>query len=206
MLSRDYPDAYQPLLDRLGLSRGIPFTEHWSAGADCLTLISDHCLQARPRLILECSSGLSTLILARCCQISGVGQVLSLENGPQYARAVREDLHNYGLGEFARVLDAPLVDTPLGERLFQWYSLRDLPQVTAQFLVIDGPPGYLQAQSRYPALPMLMSRLAPGAHIYLDDAARDDEQELLEEWLARYPGLACRHIDTERGCAVVQLP
>ncbi|MEW8429253.1 MAG: class I SAM-dependent methyltransferase, partial [gamma proteobacterium symbiont of Ctena orbiculata] len=81
----DDPQQYHALQARLELTQGIPFTPNWSAGADFIQLIVDACLNNRPKQILECSSGLTTLMLARCCQINGDGHVVSLEDGLQYA-------------------------------------------------------------------------------------------------------------------------
>ena len=39
--------------------------------------------------------------------------------------------------------------------------------------------------------------------IFMDDAARDDEREIVELWLAEHPELEHRFVDTERGCSVL---
>ena len=54
-------------------------------------------------------------------------------------------------------------------------------------LVIDGPPQAAGTQARYPAGPLLFPRLAPGAAVYLDDAARSDEQAILRRWRSEFP-------------------
>ncbi len=203
---RDFPEDYQPLCRRLGLDRGIPYTENWSAAADFLELLVDSLLQRPPEIVLECSSGLSTLILAGACRLAGGGRVISLENGATYAEATRAALAVYGLGEIAQVVHAPLRETPLGDGTWQWYDLAALPALRVQMLVIDGPPGFLQPLSRYPALPMLAQRLAPGCRIFLDDAARADERALVARWVDEYHGLAAEYRDTRRGCAVLHWP
>jgi hypothetical protein len=38
------------------------------------------------------------------------------------------------------------------------------------------------ARSRFPALPALADRLAPGALVVLDDADRDGERDILDAW------------------------
>jgi len=68
-------EAYLYLRDRLDLKQGLPYTPFWSAAPDFLKLIADHCLEARPATIVECSSGLTTLVLARCCEVNGRGRV-----------------------------------------------------------------------------------------------------------------------------------
>lgn len=200
-----HPASYQSLCDRLGLDQGIPYTDHWSAAADFLSLIVDHCLAARPGVVLECSSGLTTLMLARCCRMNGHGHVYSLENGEQYAQATRDALDRYGLGQQTTVIHAPLLATPLGDRTFQWYDTKGLHNKSIDMLVIDGPPGFIQPHSRYPAMPRLMDRMAPDCRIYLDDAAREDERELVARWLEEYPHIRHRYVETQRGCSVLSL-
>ncbi|MBL3591303.1 MAG: class I SAM-dependent methyltransferase [gamma proteobacterium endosymbiont of Lamellibrachia anaximandri] len=196
-LTFSYPNEYQPLCDRLGLDQGLPYTEHWSAGADFLGLVVEHCLREKPSVVFECSSGLSTLLLARCCQLNGNGHVWSLENGEKYAQATQAALNLYGLDNMATVLHAPLVATKIGGREFQWYMLSDLSVPEIDMLVIDGPPGFIQKHSRYPALPLLMERLNSHCTVYLDDAARADERELVAQWQADYPPVQHSFIETE---------
>lgn len=205
LLTRDYPPEYQVLCDRLDLGKGINFTPKWAAGADFLGLLADTMTGQRPDAVIECSSGLSTLVLARCCERNGGGRVYSLENGPEFAQRTRRALQAYGLGRYAEVIDAPLGEVRLGREPYQWYDLSQMPRVGAQLLVVDGPPGFLQPFSRYPALPLLRSRLERGATVLLDDAARDDEQLLLRRWLAENPGAAFRYDATARGCARLTL-
>ncbi|QYZ64706.1 MAG: class I SAM-dependent methyltransferase [Gammaproteobacteria bacterium (ex Lamellibrachia satsuma)] len=204
-LTFSYPNDYQPLCDRLGLDQGLPYTEHWSAGADFLDLVVEHCLREKPSVVLECSSGLSTLLLARCCQLNGNGHVWSLENGEEYAQSTQAALNLYSLDNMATVLHAPLVDTKIGGREFQWYMLSDLSVPEIDMLVIDGPPGFIQKHSRYPALPLLMKRLNSHCTVYLDDAARADERELVAQWQADYPPVQHSFIETERGCSLLSI-
>lgn len=198
------PSDYQSLCRRLGLHDGIPHDKRWSAAADFLTLIVDHCLRERPGTIVECSSGLTTLMLARCCQMHGHGHVYSLENGARFAQATREVLAHYGLQRIATVIHAPLVTTRLEDGWFQWYAIDRLPRRPMDMLVVDGPPGFLQRHSRYPALPMLGGRMARRCSVYLDDAGRTDERELVGRWQTRYPRARHEFVDTRRGCSILR--
>ncbi|MEW8625166.1 MAG: class I SAM-dependent methyltransferase [Candidatus Thiodiazotropha sp.] len=198
-------EAYQSLQQQLELDRGIPYSPNWSAAADFLQIIVDACLQQKPSLIFECSSGLTTLMLARCCQINGVGRVISLENGAQYAEATRSYLQRYGLQDFASVMDAPLLKQNFDAVAYDWYSVADMPDQLIDMLVIDGPPGFLCKHARYPALPVCYPHLNQQSTIYLDDAARQDEQEIVSLWCDRYPGLSHEYVETERGCSILTL-
>lgn len=200
-MTNDYPEAYQSLCERLGLDKGIPYTPKWSAEADFLEWLVEAVSGGRPAQVIECSSGLSTLVLARACERAGSGMVWSLEHEAEYTQATRAALAAYGLQDWATVIHAPLRSTPLAEGTWQWYDLSRLPPLRADLLVIDGPPGFLQPLSRYPALPMLASRLAAGCVVLVDDAARADEQEMLDRWCERHAGLRRESLAAARGCA-----
>ena len=86
---------------------------------------------------------------------------------------------------------------------FQWYQLPRQPDAPIDLLVIDGPSGFIQPQSRYPALPLLYPRRATQCQVYLDDAARNDEQQIVRRWLASYPEFQYRYLATERGCSIL---
>jgi hypothetical protein len=196
-------EDYHSLQQQLNLNQGIPYTPNWSAGADFLQIIVDACLETKPALVFECSSGLTTLMLARCCQINGRGQVISLENGEEYAEATRSYLAKYGLQAYASVRYAPL-ETQIHDGVeYAWYGLEQPPDQAIEMLVIDGPPGVLGRHARYPAIPVCYPHLVDYCKVFLDDAARPDEREIVSLWCARYPGLEHESRETSRGCSVL---
>ena len=69
----------------MGFNAPLSVTEEWSAAPDFLKIISDYCLEYKPLNIVECSSGVSSVILSKCCEINKVGHVYSLENGEEFA-------------------------------------------------------------------------------------------------------------------------
>lgn len=198
---------YSALEKKLSLTKGIPFTPDWSAAADFIQLIVDHALTAKPEIIVECSSGLTTLMIARCCQMNGHGHIYSLENGLEYAEKTRSYFERYGLNEYATVIDAPLDEVMINDNSYQWYNTDELLDLLKNqlidMLMIDGPPGFMQKNSRYPAVPILFNQLADKSKIFLDDAARDDEHKIVELWQSEFPELAHQYIDLERGCSVL---
>lgn len=204
-------EAWGWLRDRLGLRQGLYLDPIWSASPDFLKLIAQQCLERRPGLIVECSSGASTLVLAAACRINGRGRVLSLENGAEHAARTRAELERHGLDAFAEVRHAPLEPLELENGRWLWYRSAALPEFlpvpsegSIDLLVIDGPPGRLQPLSRYPALPLLWPGLAADALIMLDDAARPDEQEMLRLWQAGFPELKSEYLETARGCSILR--
>ena len=196
-------NSYASLKNRLNLHKDLPYTPDWSAAPDFLKLIVEHCLETRPTTVLECSSGLTTVMLARCCQMNRHGKVYSLEDGEEYAIKTRKSLDSNTLEEYASVIHAPLEKANVNGIDYAWYSMKDIPEQSIDMLVIDGPSGFIQKNSRYPALPLLFDRLSDHCRVFLDDAARDDEKEIVRLWIKEHPEISHEYIETERGCSIL---
>lgn len=187
-LHRHVPDdaAVTPLLSR------------WALAPSAALDLVDHILTHRPGLVVECGAGASTLHLARALQRTG-GRLVSLEHLDDHAAEVRRRLDTAGLADVVEVRSAPLIDSghPHGDG--RWYApetWKDLYDI--DLLVVDGPPGGDDRNARGVALPALIDRLRPGAHILLDDVERPQERDTLRTWqadhpLRRLPALATGH-------------
>ncbi len=174
-----------------------------AASPDFLLLIADEISKCKPSVVLDLGSGSSTVVAARCLQQSGHGHVFSLDHDPRYAELTRQLLSVYGLTQWATVVDAPLVPSQWGEH---WYSLANLPAAAqhAELLLVDGPPAWQIPLARYPALPMLAERLAPGCVILVDDANRKGERRMLERWKSEFPAFTQEHHPCEKGAVVLR--
>ena len=190
-------EALLSLYAELSPRYGFPQTRGWAASPDFLRTVSRAVAQERPAVVLECSSGISTIVLALSLRKQGSGKVHSLEHDPAFAEKTRALIALHGLEDWATVIDAPLRDCELPGWKGAWYSTENIPTgLLADLLVIDGPPFDTCALARYPALPILSRRLRPNASIFLDDADRPDERRMVARWqdelreLERIPYLA----------------
>jgi len=189
----------------LGLTKSLPGTRGWAASPDFLAELVRYALGEKPATVVECSSGTSTVVLARCMQINGGGKVYSLEHDPVYAAKTRAQLARHGLGAFAEVIDAPMDQITFNGESWQWYAHAGLPQLLdIDMLVIDGPPESTGRLARYPAGPALFPKLAQGAVVLLDDANRGSEAEILQRWKSEFPELSQSMAFCEKGCAVIK--
>ncbi len=189
----------------LSLQSPLPALRGWAGSPDFLLHLASHLLKSRAETVLECSSGASTLVSARCMKLNGRGHVWSLEHDPVFAEKTRELLRQHGLEEWATVLHSPLVAV---EGASPWYSEGVLPSdlPLAQVLVVDGPPESTAPLARAPAYTRLRSRLAPGACLFIDDAHRPAERAMVEQWKQLSPELTVEELPAEKGLAIVRLP
>ena len=97
----------------------------------------------------------------------------------------------------------PLEPVELSNESFLWYSLASLPVLEIDLLVVDGPPGTLHPLARYPAGPKLLPRLASGALVFVDDAIRADETEMVRRWMMEFPELDQETHQAEKGLVVL---
>ena len=128
--------------------------------------------------VLECGSGLSTLLVGAVAAQSG-NLVWSLEDHPFWAGRVRQALDEFGI-DAVRVDVAPL--KRYGD--YDWYDpSTDMMPDAFDLVLCDGPPGHTHG-GRYGCLPVMRSRLASGCMIIVDDADRDAERQMVEQWSA----------------------
>ncbi|HWT30822.1 MAG TPA: class I SAM-dependent methyltransferase [Propylenella sp.] len=175
------------VVPHLNLQGVVPrFSHHgWEITGELAAFLFHLVRRHRPNLILELGSGSSTVLLAAAARANGRGRVISIEHDPQYRDRTAQSLEQTELSDWVQLVEVPLVEQQVGGRTVQWYHLVPLLRHLTEkidLLFIDGPPGRIQPLSRYPALPVLSSRLSTQAQIVIDDGGRDDEARMIELW------------------------
>lgn len=185
----------------------LPAMRSWAASPDLLRELVARILAEKPTQVVEASSGVSTLVIAYCLKRLGRGKVRSLEHDPIYAARTRQLITEHGLGAFAEVIDAPLVEQRADGAMLRWYDCSKAGLAgPIDLLVVDGPPDTTGPQARYPALPLLKHLLAPGSLVVLDDGGRDDERFIAKRWADLVPGAELRYLELEAGAWMLRLP
>ncbi len=184
----------------------LPASRGWAASPDVLLTLVGLVRELRPRLVVDLGSGLSTVYTAAALEAVGAeGRVVSIDHDAHFAELTRELLRRQGLSDRAEVRIAELTDMELGGETWPWYAgdaLADLTEV--ELLFIDGPPGTIRPESRYPALPVLASQLADRAVVVVDDYARPDERTMVARWMAADPRWRLEELRHEKGAAVLR--
>jgi Methyltransferase domain len=153
----------------------------WAATQDLLDELAARSAAARVG-ILECGSGLSTLLIGALTKQSGV-PVVSLEHHPEWHRRMSEILRRHGLHH---------VDLQLRPiRSYDGFDWYDLPALAAErrfdLVLCDGPPGDTRG-GRHGLLPCLGDRFAKGCVLVVDDTHRADDDAVVTRWLENLPG------------------
>lgn len=182
----------QALLNLFDLvpARGVVPAMGGSAVApDLVALLVAELLRLRPRLMLECGSGVSTLWLARTVQEHELDcRISCLDSEPDRAEQTRRLLRAHGVDQHADVRTVPLAPTGLDEHTTPWYDLQTVPKMAdIGLLFVHGPPESTGPLARYPAVPLLKSQLATTATVVLDDAVRPSGQEIAARWRLQLP-------------------
>jgi predicted O-methyltransferase YrrM len=184
----------------------LPTTRGWAASPDLLKEIISLTHRQKPQLVVEASSGVSTLIIAYCLQRLGTGKLISLEHEEKFAQATQNNLSLHGLEDVATVIYAPLVEVEINGSKWLWYDLTkvEIPEAI-DLLIVDGPPGTTQKLARYPAVPLLYEKLSKDAMVLLDDGARSDERQIVEQWMAELKISNSEYLPLEKGAYLIHI-
>jgi predicted O-methyltransferase YrrM len=190
-------EALEQLLPLLKLTAPLPPSRGWAASPDFLLSLFEISKRAKPRLVLELGSGVSTLVLAK----SGAKKIVSLDHSEDFGAQTRVMLKNHKVSGVEIRIDE-LQKYPSGHLWYSKASLKSLAKI--DLLVIDGPPSSTNPDARFPALENLLPLLSPKAIIILDDANRADDRKLAEAFVSALPSHTLRFIHHEKGTAVIE--
>jgi len=185
----------------------LPFGGGWALTADTASIVAREIILARPGLVLELGSGVSTILTAKLLKEQGYGKIISLDHDPKWAEKSRHWLKAADLDDIAIVYDAPLTEYELDGKSYYWYKLPDVFSDFDKFdiLTVDGPPmrSNFDGMARYPAIPILFDHLSDRATIFVDDAKRDAEKSMVKAWLNRHPDLKSEFHNTADGLVIL---
>lgn len=183
----------------------------WAIEEKAALLISHKVASLRPSIIVELGSGVSTIIMAKTVEKLGLNtKIYSIDSDEIFLRETQnrvkaEKLSNYRSINFVY---APLKKYVVSGKSYRWYDIKkealDFDKI--DILFVDGPPGSVNKNARYPAVPLLNDYLGPGTVIILDDSKRKEEKEIADSWLLEVGGIRkIENYETERGITEIYL-
>lgn len=168
--------------------------DDWAMQRGALAELDAFLVREMPEHILECGSGLSTLLLARYARATGA-TVVTLEHQLRYLHRTGAWLQDEGLRKHVDLRHAELGQYSEGP----WYQT-PLPD-NIDFALIDGPPEGSGGRRRafYEIYPHL--RADGRWHVWLDDAHRPAEAGAVADWIDHHFNVSARTVNVGRGLA-----
>lgn len=193
---------YQQLLMQHVFDRPEPLAAmtSWSIAPEFAWWLYQHVITERPEKIIELGSGTSTLVIAAALKRIGAGRFLSFEHDHAYLEKTRTLLEACDLQDYVELLYAPLERLDLDSESYRWYDLpydlidHMIGRKQLDLLIVDGPPAATNHHARYPAMVRLQEYCSDATFVLLDDAAREEEQEILGRWTAFLGGNYSHHM------------
>jgi hypothetical protein len=165
----------------------LPVFDSFSASPDFIQFLLNYVSTQKPKFIVECGSGISTVVLGYALKKNGFGKLIALEHNKDYFLRTESLIKHHGLDSFVQIKHAPLGKITIKNLEWEWYKLdKEWFQAPIELLVVDGPPKATGPLARYPTLPKIQPYLASGAGILLDDYDRFDEKEIVRRWMIEH--------------------
>lgn len=156
----------------------------WAITPETLAELDCRLSTLRPKTILECGSGLSTLIFARYAENNPEVKVVSLEHDQKYFDQTALLLGS--LIKRVELLRCDLIEnsehSATDEALIYDVDLSKYPKF--DFVLIDGPPS--GAGGREQIFPWIFRRLNKDCEVWLDDGDRPQESQAIKNWKEKY--------------------
>lgn len=152
---------------------------NWSLDKDTIAFLWKQLQIYQPRTILECGSGVSTLLFSKYLkQYQPDGILISIEQSETQKYATEENLVKNRLMESVSILHFPVDEN--GRYQFDISVLhQELNNRKIDWLMVDGPAG--KDGCRDNIISVLLPFMAPGAYWWMDDSFRDAELLFLQE-------------------------
>lgn len=151
------------------------------------TVLNDIIINNR-KCYIEFGSGISTLVVAKFAMINHPKlKIFSVEHDKNWIEIMESFLKSENLTNVT-IIHAPLIPSPLSLNHLSWYDTETLDVFcknnTFDIVLIDGPLAHKKENmlSRYPAIPYLNKKLNMNYSIFLDDANREGEKQILKLW------------------------
>lgn len=181
----------------------------YSMEPDALLQIVHHIQTRKLEAIVECGSGVSTIIIGNLLRQNQKGHLFSVEDDKNWFDFVSGLLTQQDLGRWVTLVYAPLQEYGWTDTGAAWYDIGKL-QVAFQsldhidLLLVDGPRS-IHELSRVPALSFFRPWMDSSSLVILDDAFRSHEQAVLATWQRDFEIDVNIQSWTARGQAYVQI-
>lgn len=102
----------------------LPFQKPWAVLPDFINMLLQLVEESKPSTIVECGSGLSTLVCGYMVKNKIIKQCFAIEHDKQFYDSTKAELVKHGLDEFVSLLYAPLVPIKINNIDWFWYNTK----------------------------------------------------------------------------------
>ncbi len=193
------------LYHELKLDAALPPTRDWAGSPDFLRIVYDQVRTQKPDTVVECGSGVSSIVIARALQQNGKGVLISLDHDAVFAEQTRQNLARHGLEKWVDMRVEALAESGVAGQKSPWYPLKNIPASNIDLVVVDGPPITHDREARFCAGPTFIPKMPAHSVMLLDDFNRAGDTSIVEKWRAAFPHLGFEKLTTEKGCCRLTL-
>lgn len=184
------------------------FWNIWSIEPGFAELLIHKILTERPKTVVDLGSGNSTLIMAMILKKLGyIHKIYSVDSEKKFLEETKNRLLAEGLitGKEIQLIHAPIKNIKINQVIYKWYDFSNAKiNEKIDLLIVDGPPGNLGKNIRYPAFHFFKEKMSENYSILLDDYNRPDEKEIVKLWESEESKLRLiKRLGTERGIAEI---
>jgi hypothetical protein len=198
--SQSRNDALFSIHQIIKLRHPLPIMQKWTIGADYGHALIQYILSSPAGNILDVGSGISTILAGYSVEKRGKGKVIALEHDLKHYNQIKRSISEHMLDAYVTVYYCPLVPHTINGKEWLWYDLSTVTESLSDvnLVSIDGPPGGMNKQARYPAMPLLQKRVATDAAYLLDDGSRKDEKLIAKRWESEF-NIEASYVFTTKG-------
>lgn len=163
----------------------FPPTRGWAGSPDFLLKLVELIVSESPKYVVEIGSGVSSIVLGAAMKKFSQGKVDSFDHEEAFGIKTKRFLEVNGVQNVVNINYSRLMPYSFNENNWLWYDKLQIDKIESgiDLLVVDGPPRFIQEKSRFLALPILFDRLSKKSAIVLDDANRENEKHVIEDWI-----------------------
>lgn len=197
-------DALFSIYNYVNHNTFFPNFVDWSISSDSAYLILKYFLESKDGIILDIGSGSSTFLFSLISKGKHSRRIISLDNDLYYYNKTKTLLQLNNTYDNIELYHVPLKTYEINQKEWIWYDISKIDFGTQKIamIMVDGPAGNVQKNSRYPACALLEKYIRKDTVIILDDGHREDEKEVVNIWKDEF-SLASKFYNTSKGLFVL---
>ena len=194
-------EAFGNLQGYLASGKLVPALHGWPISPDFGVLLIELIEERDYDVVIEFGSGTSTVLMAKSIATQSALRMnrrevvqVAFEHLTEYLSKTQSALERTGFSDRVQLVHAPLRAWKNSHGVeYSYYACEEaLDRIFEIFngqpfrvlVVVDGPPAKIGNHARYPALPIVLSRLiGANVDVLLDDHDRIDEQQVTQMWM-----------------------